>query len=169
MGMRDTYRAMILERVQKTAGFSFDQANIPARQWKRITALSELLHETLILEQMIRVEKVQSRSFSSRVSSRLRPTRAAELEMSVESLEKVKGEIWARCEDIAYDILMEKEGPDAGFDAQAMPGKSEVMRCRSCSGIVTIIDYNNFRCDSCGLGYSARDFLELMRKDIREI
>ena len=169
MGMRDTYRSMILEKVQKTAGFSFDQASIPARQWKRITGLSELLHEALILEQMIKVEKMQSRTFSSRVSSRLRPSRASELEMSVESLEKVKGEIWARCKDIAYDILKENEDPGLSSGMPPSQGSSEIMKCRSCGGIVTIVSYNNFKCENCGLGYSASDFLELLIKDIREI
>lgn len=167
MGLKGTYRDIIIERVQNRAGFSLEQAGIPARQWNRLTALSELLHETIILEQMIKVEKMQSRSFSSRISSRIKPSRASDLDLSVAALESVKQDIWARCDDLAHDIIREKDSPAAG--SAVVQGSSEALRCRSCGGGLTILAYNNFKCGKCGLGYSARDFLELLRKDISEV
>lgn len=155
--------------VQKKAGFSFDQAGIPARQWNRITALSGLLHEVMVLEQMIKVEKMQSRHISSRISSKLRPSKASELDTSYSSLERAKEDVWTRCDELAYDIIREKDHPGTETGAPLVKSSSEALKCRSCGGVVTVMAYNNFKCEKCGLGYSAKDFLELLRKDINEI
>lgn len=169
MTLKDTYRNMILDRVQSKTGFSLERQAVPPRQWRRISELSEILHESIVLEQMIKVESKKSRSFSSRFSSKIRPAKAAELDKSLEALENVKKDIWEKCDSVAYDILSEKELSDEEqetMDARASPG---IMRCRTCGGSVTILAYNNYKCTKCGLGYSAKDYLEIIRNDVSGI
>ncbi|AKA48135.1 hypothetical protein IX51_02385 [uncultured archaeon] len=169
MALRDTYRNMVVEKVQKRAGFSLDQGGVPARQWKRISELSEILHEAVVLEQMIRVEEKRSRSVSSRISSRIRPAKAEELKQSLSSLEKVKSGIWNKCDSIAYDIVREKEMSGADSVHAVPPDSAGIMRCRACGGGVSILAYDNYKCTKCGLGYSARDYLEILIKDVEGI
>lgn len=169
MALMDTYRNMVIDRVQKAVGFDLQQGSIPARQWKRISDLSDILHETIILEQMIRVEERKGRSLSSRLSSKIRKSKGEELAQSLAALEAVKARIWKKCESLAYDIIRDREIFDGDDTPTAPTRKNEMLRCRNCGESVSILEYNNFKCSGCGLGYSAKDYLELLMRDVEKV
>lgn len=155
----EKYREVILDRIQKGTGFALEENSIPRGELRRIADLAEILHQAMVIEQMVRVEERDGRKLSSRLSTRIRPSRAEELNDTLASLTGVKEKIWKKCDLIATEIVSGFPEGESGASAPTYRA-SNLMKCHSCGGNISILAYNNFKCSSCGLGYSARDYLE---------
>lgn len=169
MASGDKYTRLILERIQLRSGFYPDPLRIPQAQWKRITDLAEALHQASVIEQMVRVEQRAAMKISSRISSRVRPSKQAELKQSLESLETLKGMIWDKCDN--FSEVEEESLPERPIRGEGNHRKrgENLMKCQSCGGNISILAYNNYKCSGCGMGYSARDYLENLKETVENI
>lgn len=156
---RNIHREIIQQKIERKIGMSLKNTGIPYRQMKRVADLSEVLHETLIIEEMTRVEVRKSRTLSSRIASPLRPSRKSELENSLQALESLKNIIWLKCDEISSDIVQGLNSSNESTVKIMPDGNTNVMKCHTCGHNVTILSYNNYKCSNCGLGYSARDYV----------
>lgn len=168
MASEEKYRTILMERIGKRAGFSPEQHTVSRLQLRRIADLAEILHQQMIIEQMVRVEEQGGRKLTARFSSKIRPAGKKELSDTLNSLAEVKDSIWRKCDSIAEDLGYD-DPPDS--DGSTMPDyrASNLMRCHSCGGNVSVLAYNNFKCSSCGLGYSASDYLNNLTELIEKI
>ncbi len=163
------YRKIILERMQRTTGVPVESHSLEREQWSAISHLTEVLRQATILEEMIKVETRRSRSLSSRISSKFSPDRKNELEETLSSLEALKENIWTKCDKIAAIAARNSGRKDVGEDSQIAVNPARPISCKACGGILTIVSYNNFQCQNCGLGYSAKDYLENLNDSLQKI
>lgn len=162
------YRNLILERIERLTGMSKESIIQNSAALPRIAGLTEILHQASVLEEMIKVERKSSRKVSFRVSSKFSGSKKQELSDTLQSLESLKQNIWSKCESIGSslnvpDLVAET---NTGVNSEM---RGNLIRCHSCGGNLTILSYDNFRCQSCGLGYSARDYLENLIASLAEI
>ena len=151
----DTYTKIIIEKVEKNTGFSLQQHGVSKHQWIRISKLSDVLRSALVIEQMLKVEAREVRP------SKMKSGRHSALKDSLETLEMVKSGIWEKCDSIAASILYDSI---RNSEAQA-PSQSSgkvALSCPSCNGNITILSYDEYKCQKCGLGYSAKDYLNIL-------
>lgn len=162
------YRNMILERIKRFTGAKEEAIMQNSAEAARIDNLTEILHQASVLEEMIKVERRSSTKVSFRISSKFSSSKKQELTDTLQSLDSLKQNIWSKCESIGSSI---KAGDSA---AQFSSGKkseagTNLIHCHSCGGNLTILAYDNFRCQNCGIGYSARDYLENLNASLSEI
>lgn len=168
MALGEKYREIILDRIQSRTGYALNQQQTTPGQWRRILDLTSILHQAMIIEQMTKVEERSGNKLSSRVSTKIRPSRRVELNETLSTLSGVKEKIWLKCDVISSEISQGLPGPEDGDD-NAFHGTSNLMRCHACGGNVSVLAYNNFRCSSCGLGYSAKDYLENLAELVEKV
>lgn len=169
MMSRRNYLNVIRERVEGRVGLSLETHGIDAKQWKRLSELSEVLRQTTIIEEMIRVESRDARKVSSKIKSKFAPAGKIELENSLSSLQSIKKEIWLKCDSIGDAIVQGQNDSPAKNLSSAPVGNSNLIRCSTCGGDLQIIAYNNFKCEKCGLAYSAKDYLENLNLVVERI
>lgn len=159
----DNYINIILEKIERNIGFSIEHHGISRHQWGRIMRLSEILRAVLVIEQMAKVEVK-----GNKPHSKSRSGKSSDLSGTLTALDKVRAEIWDKCDDIAASILY-----DSGNNAEKPLGPqkagSAALRCPSCEGNITIFGYDEYKCKKCGLGYSAIDYLNIMNDRLKEI
>lgn len=166
---KETYRNIVIEKVEKATGFPLEENGISTENWRSIAQLSEVLHSVMIIEQMVMVEVRSSRSFSSRLSARIKPSKAADLNSSLSALEGVKKMIWDKCTGIAGRILIQHAHPGEAELKRPTDSNSSPIRCHACGGNITIYGYNEYKCSKCGLGYSAADYLNELKEGLERI
>lgn len=165
MTLKDTYRNIIVDRIERRTGIGLEQLGIPVAQWTRISRLSQALQEAAIVEQFARIED----KGRGRLSSKFRPSRTAELRDTFSQLENIKKIIWEKCESVAGDIMAEHEGGMIQREKIPPGVTAEIMICPNCRSRMTVLTYDNYKCTGCGMGYSARDYLAHLEKCVRGI
>lgn len=169
MHSRRFFQTTIKQRVEGKCGFQLEEVGVPTAQWKRIADLSEILHQTVLVEEMIKIETQRNRRILVKLSLGIQPGKKTEFEQSKTELNALKNDIWIKCDNIASDIVLEKESPQSNLSRVMPQGNGNTMKCSHCGGNITVLAYNNYKCSICGLGYSAKDYLSILRNSISNL